>query len=145
MAEDLEKQLRLQKIETVKSLVSHLILIDKEKFNDFTIADDKTIAYYDAMIDILNKQITNAKASEPKLIRFDQLEQERENLTKEELKTFKKSVKRQDKLVDSYLASLEPRCTLKGQLYTANCIVHRYRGNGVGDEFSKKYPLGVLM
>ena len=97
------------------------------------------------MIEILNTQVLKNKIIEPKMIRFDHIEQERSKMSKEDIEEYEKKVALQSQIVDTYLATIERRCSLKGNIETKDSIILRYRGNAVGDDFSKKYPLGVLM
>ena len=148
MSEDklkIEKELKESKIANIKLLADQLVHLKLNEFKDYKIEEGKPIAYYDATIDILKKQVANAKLTQAKLIKFDKLEEERKNLTPEELKQLQEEQKRINQKVDSFLATLEPRCSLRGNVQAPNTIVLRYRGKGVDDEFSKKYPFGVLL
>lgn len=148
MSEDIKKhesELRANKIEVIKLLAEQLVSFKFNEFKDFKIEDNKPIAYYDATIDILKKQIENAKLGQAKQIKFDKTEQERANLTPEELKQLQEQQEKINKRVDSFLATLEPRASLRGNIQVPNNIILRYRGKGIGDEFSKKYPFGVLL
>lgn len=148
MSEDkkkIESELRANKIETIKLLAEQLYSLKLNDFKDFKIADDKPLAYYDATIDILKKQKANTILSKTKLIKFDKLEQERANLSPEELKQLQEDQERINKKVDSFLATLDPRASLRGNIHAPNTIILRYRGNGIDDDFSNKYPFGVLL
>jgi len=148
MSEDkkqIESELRANKIETIKLLAEQLVHLKLNAYKDFKIAEDKPIAYYDATIDILKKLKKNTIESEAKLLKFDKLEAERKNLTPEELKALQEQQERNDQIVDSYLATLEPRASLKMNMHAPNSIGLRYRGKGVNDPFRKIYPLGVQM
>lgn len=141
---ELEKELRASKIANIKLLAEQMVTLKFNEFKDFKIDDDKDIAYLDATIDILKKQVENAKLGQAKLLKFDKLEADRKNLSEEELKKLAADQDRNNARIDSILATLEPRASLKG-LLRANSIHLRYRGKSIGDEFSKKYKLGVLM
>jgi hypothetical protein len=140
-----EKELRANKLEIIKLLADQLVNLKQNEFKDYKIEEDKPIAYYDATIDILKKQVENAKASKAKLIKFDKTEQERANLSEEELKELQRQQEQINSRVDSYLATLEPRASLRGNIHVPNNIILRYRGKGIDDEFMKKYPFGVLL
>ena len=140
-----EKEIRENKIEIISLLAEQMIALKFNEYKDFKIADDKPIAYIDATIDLLKKQISNAKLGVAKKIKFDKLEAERKNLTPEELKALEAAQERNNNRVDSFLATLEPRASLKGNIQAPNSIILRYRGNGIDDEFSRKYPFGVLL
>ena len=140
-----EKEIRENKIEIITLLADQMVQLKFNEYKDFKIAEDKPIAYIDATIDLLKKQIKNAKDSQAKLIKFDKLEAERKNLTPEELKALQEAQERNNERVDSYLATLEPRASLRGNIQAPNTIILRYRGNGIDDDFSKKYPFGVLL
>ena len=140
-----EKEIRENKIEIITLLADQMVQLKFNEYKDFKIEDDKTIAYIDATIDLLKKQIKNAKLGQAKLVKFDKLEAERKNLTPEELKALQEAQERNNKIVDSYLATLEPRASLKGNIQAPNTIILRYRGKGIDDDFSKKYPFGVLL
>lgn len=148
MSEDkkqIESELRANKIENIKLLAEQLVHLKLNAYKDFKIAEDKPIAYYDATIDILKKLKENTKLGQAKLLKFDKTEAERKNLTPEELKALKEQQERSNQIVDSFLATLEPRASLKANLHAPNTIALRYRGKGIDDEFSKKYPFGVLL
>jgi FtsZ-binding cell division protein ZapB len=140
-----ESELRTNKIEVIKLLAEQLVSYKLNEFKDFKIEDDKPIAYYDATIDLLKKQVENAKISQAKLLKFDKTEQERENLSEDELKELKRQQEQINKRVDSYLATMEPRASLRGNIHMPGNIIIRYRGKGINDEFLKKYPFGVLL
>ncbi len=142
---DLEKEIRANKLAIIKLLADKMVQLKFNEYKDFKIEDDKPIAYYDATIDILNVQIKKAELSQAKLIKFDKLEQDRENLTPEELKQLEDDQNRINEKVDSFLATLEPRASLKANIQAPNSIVLRYRGNGIDPKFMEKYPFGVLM
>lgn len=142
--EELQKQLKLAKINQIKLLVE-TIAKTNESFKDYAIDGDKELPYYDAMIDFLQKQKTNEIANKPKLITFDKTESERANLSPEELKQLKEDQNRINSYTDSFLATLDPRASLKGALYTNNSLILRYRGNGIDVDFAKKYPFGVML
>jgi len=141
----IESELRANKIETIKLLAEQLVHLKLNAYKDYKIVEDKPIAYYDATIDILKKLKQNAIDSQATLIKFDKLEQERANLTPEELKQLQEEQKRINKKVDSFLATLEPRASLKGNIHAPNTIILRYRGQGIDDKFTEKYPFGVLL
>ncbi len=140
-----EKEIRENKIEIISLLAEQMVALKFNEYKDFGIADDKPIAYIDATIDLIKKQISNAKLGVAKKIKFDKLEAERKNLTPEELKALEAAQERNNNRVDSFLATLEPRASLKGNIQAPNSIILRYRGNGIDDEFSRKYPFGVLL
>ena len=140
-----ENEIRENKIEIITLLADQMVQLKFNEYKDFKIEDDKTIAYIDATIDLLKKQIKNAKLGQAKLVKFDKLEAERKNLTPEELKALQEAQEKKNQIVDSFLATLEPRASLKGNIQAPNTIVLRYRGKGIDDEFSKKYPFGVLL
>ena len=81
-----EEEIRENKLEILTLLADQLVQLKFNEYKDFTIADDKPIAYLDATIDILKKQIKNAKLNQAKLLKFDKLEADRANLTPEEQK-----------------------------------------------------------
>jgi len=141
---ELEKQLRESKIANIKLLAEQMVSYKFNEYKDFEIAEDKSIAYLDATIDLLKKQVKNAKLGKAKLVKFDKLEADRANLSPEELEKLKADQERNNEIVDSFLATLDPRASLKGSLYAPNSVILRYRGN-VGSEFSKNYPFGVLL
>lgn len=142
---ELEKELRTSKIAQIKLLADQMVTLKFNEFKDYKIAEDKDISYLDATIDILNKQLEKAKLGQAKLFKIDKLEQERKNLTAEELKKLKEEQERNNAIIDSFLATLDPRASLKCNLYSPDAIPLRYRGNKIGDKFSKEYPLGVLL
>ena len=121
-----------------------MVSLKFNEYKDYKIDEDKPIAYLDATIDILEKQVENAKLGEAKLIKFDKLEAERANLTPEELKQLASDQERNNEIVDSFLATLDPRASLKGNIQAPNSVILRYRGN-VGSQFAKNYPFGVLL
>lgn len=141
----IESELRANKIEVIKLLADQLVSFKFNEFKDYKIEDNKPIAYYDATIDILKKHIEQAKLNQAKTIKFDKLEQERANLTKEELEQLKEEQERINKKVESFLATLDPRATLRGNIHAPNTIILRYRGERIDDEFSRKYPFGVIL
>lgn len=143
--EKLEKELRASKIAQIKLLADQMVTLKFNEFKDYKIAEDKDISYLDATIDILNKQLEKAKLGQAKLFKIDKLEQERKNLTPEELKKLQEEQERNNAIIDSFLATLDPRASLKCNLYAPDAIPLRYRGNKIGDKFSKEYPLGVLL
>lgn len=148
MSEDIKKhesELRANKIDVINLLAEQLVSLKVNEFKDFKIEDSKPIAYYDATIDILKKQVENAKLSKAKLIKFDKTEQERANLSPEELQQLKEEQERINKKVDSYLATLVPVASLRGNIHAPNTIILRYRGHGIDEEFLKKFPFGVLL
>jgi len=142
---ELEKELRESKIANIKLLAEQMVALKFNEYKDYQIEEDKPIAYLDATIDILKKQVANAKLGQAKLFKFDKLEAERKNLTEEEIKQLAIEQEKVNEIADSYLATLEPRASLKGKLYAPNSVVLRYRGKGINDEFNKKYPFGVLL
>jgi len=140
-----ESELRANKIEIIRLLASSLVNLNQEQFKNFKIEEDKPIAYYDATIDILKRQIKNAELGQSKLLKFDKTEEERANLTPEELELLKEQQAAMNRRVDSFLATLEPRASLRGNLHLPNNVILRYRGKEIGDEFLQKYPFGVLL
>lgn len=138
----IESELRANKIETIKLLAEQLVHLKLNAYKDFKIDEDKPIAYYDATIDILKKQKQNAIDGQAKLIKFDKLEQERENLTPEELKQLQKEQAKMNRRIDTFLATLSPMDSLRVNIYSPGAIALRYRGREIGDEFSKKHPYG---
>ena len=122
-----------------------MVALKFNAFLDYKIDEDMDIPYLDATIDILKKQVKQAELGKAKLLRVDKLEQETANLSEEELKQLQDAQDRTNKITDSYLATLEPRTSLKGRLYAPNTVILRYKGKSVGDEFNKKYPYGVLL
>jgi len=142
---ELEKELRESKIANIKLLAEQMVALKFNEYKDYQIEENKPIAYLDATIDILTKQVANAKLGQAKLFKFDKLEAERKNLTEEEIKQLAIEQEKVNEIADSYLATLEPRASLKGKLYAPNSVVLRYRGKGINDEFNKKYPFGVLL
>ena len=141
---DLEIELRKNKLSIIALLAEQMVAYKFNEYKDFTIADDKTIAYLDATIDLLKKQVKNAKLGQATLIKADKLAADRANLTDDEKKQLKADQDRNNEIVDSYLATLDPRASLKGKLYAPNSVILRYRGN-IGSKFSKDYPFGVLL
>ena len=141
---ELEKELKEAKIAQIKLLAEQMVSFKFNEYKDFEIAEDKSIAYLDATIDLLNKHIANAKLVQAKIFKFDKLEADRKNLTAEELKQLEADQERNNAIVDSFLATLEPRASLKGNIYAPNSVILRLRGN-IGSEFSKNYPFGVLL
>ena len=141
---DLEKE-RANKITIIKLLAKQMVQLKFNEWKDVKIDDDKSIAYLDATIDILNVQIKKAELSKAKLISFDKLEQDRANLSDEEIKQLEDDQNRINKKVDSFLATLEPRASLKANIQAPNTVILRYRGNGIDPKFTEKYPFGVLM
>lgn len=144
MTDKLEIELRANKLSIISLLADQMVSYKFNEYKDYQIAEDKPIAYLDATIDILKKAVKNAKLGEAKLLKFDKLAADRANLTPEEQKQLKADQDRNNEIVDSYLATLDPRASLKGKLYAPNSLIMRYRGN-VGSEFAKNYPFGVLM
>ena len=142
---ELEKELRDAKIANIKLLAEQMVSYKFNEYKDYQIGEDKSIAYLDATMDILVKQVKNAKLGQAKLIRADKLESDRANLSKEELKQLELEQSKINEIADSYLATLEPRASLKGKLYAPNSVILRYRGNGIDLKFSERYPFGVLM
>ncbi|KKL73408.1 hypothetical protein LCGC14_2075220 [marine sediment metagenome] len=142
---DLEKEIRANKLAIIKLLLDKMVQLKFNEYKDFKIEEDKPVAYLDATIDILNVQIKKAEISQAKLVSFDKLEQDRKNLTPEELKQLEDDQNRINEKVDSFLATLEPRASLKANVQAPNTIILRYRGNGIDPKFTEKYPFGVLM
>jgi len=142
---ELENELRESKIANIKLLAEQMVALKFNEYKDYQIEENKPIAYLDATIDILTKQVANAKLGQAKLFKFDKLEAERKNLTAEEQKLLAEEQARNNAIVDSFLATLEPRASLKCNLYSPDAIPLRYRGNKIGDKFSKEHPLGVLL
>ena len=141
---DLEIELRKNKLSIIALLAEQMVSYKFNEYKDYKIEEGKPIAYLDATIDILKKQVANAKLTNAKFIKADKLAADRANLTDEEKKQLKDAQDRTNEIVDSYLATLDPRASLKGKLYAPNTVILRYRGN-VGSEFSKNYPFGVLL
>lgn len=141
---ELEKELRESKIAHIKLLAEQMVNHKFNEYKDYKIEEGKPIAYLDATIDILKKQIANAKLGTAKLIKADKLAADRANLTPEEQKQLAADQERNNGIIDSFLATLEPRASLKGKIYAPNSVILRYRGN-IGSKFSKNYPYGVLL
>ena len=141
---ELELELRANKLSIIALLAEQMVSYKFNEYKDYQIAEDKSIAYLDATIDILKKAVKNAKLGEAKLIKFDKLEADRANLTPEELKQLKADQERNNEIIDTYLATLDPRASLRGNIYAPNSVILRYRGN-VGSEFAKNYPFGVQL
>jgi len=141
---DLEIELRKNKLSIIALLAEQMVSYKFNEYKDFKIEDDKPIAYLDATIDLLKKQVKNAKLTNATFVKADKLEADRANLTDEEKKQLADDQKRNDEIVDSFLATLDPRASLKGKLYAPNSVVLRYRGN-VGSKFAKDYPFGVQL
>jgi hypothetical protein len=141
---ELELELRANKLSIIALLAEQMVAMKFNEYKDYRIEEDKPIAYLDATIDILKKAVKQAKLGEAKLVKFDKLAADRANLTPEELKQLAIDQERNNEIVDSYLATLDPRASLKGKLYAPNSVIMRYRGN-IGSEFSKNYPFGVLL
>ena len=144
MTDKLELELRANKLSIIALLAEQMVAMKFNEYKDYQIEEDKPIAYLDATIDILKKAVKNAKLGEAKLIKFDKLAADRANLTPEEQKQLKADQERNNEIVDSFLATLDPRASLKANLYAPNSIPLRYRGN-VGSKFAKDYPFGVLI
>ena len=144
MTVNLETELRANKLSIITLLAEQMVAFKFNEYKDFKIEEDKPIAYLDATIEILKKSVKNAKIGQAKIITFDKTESDRKNLTPEELKELQAAQARNNEIVDSYLATLEPRCSFKGNLHAPNSVILRYRGN-IGSEFNKKYPFGVLL
>jgi len=138
MDEKEELEIRANKLEIIR------LLAEKLEYKDYTIDEAKPIAYFDATIDILKREVKNAQENKAKLIKFDKLAAERKNLTPEELEQLKSEQKAINEKVDSYLATLDPCASLRGNIEAPNSIILRYRGK-IGSEFSKNYPMGKLM
>ena len=141
---ELETEQRANKLKIIALLANQMVDMKYNEFKNFAIDESKGIPYLDATIEILEKQVANAKLGLAKLLTFDKLEADRKNLTPEELKQLEADQKRNDAIVDSYLATIDPRASLKGRLYAPNSLILRYRGK-VGSDFAKNYPFGVLM
>ena len=144
MTVNLEKELRENKLSIITLLAEQMVAMKFNEYKDFQIAEDKSIAYLDATIDVLKKNVKAAKVTQAKLITFDKTESDRKNLTPEEQKELEESQERNNSIVDSYLATLEPRSSLKCNLQAPGAIPLRYRGN-VGSKFAKDHPFGVLL
>ena len=142
---ELEKELRAAKIKNIKLLAAKMVSLKFNEYKDYEIPKDKDIPYLNAMIDMLTKAVDNAELTKAKLIKFDKLEADRANLSDEELEKLTDAQKRNAEITDSFLATLEPRASLKGKIYAPNSTIIRFRGHGVDSEFRKKYPLGVLL
>lgn len=143
--EELEAIIRANKLSIIKLLADKMVQLKFNEYKDYKVEEDKPIAYYDATIDILNVQIEKGKAAQAKLIKFDKLNADRENLTPEELKQLEDDQERINQKVDSFLATSEPRASLKANVQAPNTIILRYRGNGIDAKFNEKYPFGVLL
>lgn len=143
--EEIKKKYRENKIEVIKLLAEQMVQLKFNQYKDFKIAEDKSIAYYDATIDLLKKEVKNAKQTEAKLIKFDKLEADRKNLTPEELKQLQEEQDWINKKVDSILATLDPLASLRGNIHAPNTVILRYRGKGIDNEFLKQYPFGRMM
>ena len=141
---ELEKELRESKIANIKLLAEQMVSYKFNEYKDYKIEEGKPIAYLDATIDILKKQVKNAKLGQATLIKADKLAADRANLTDEEKKQLAADQERNNEIVDSFLATLEPRASLKGKIYAPNSVILRLRGN-IGSEFSRNYPFGVLL
>ena len=144
MTVNLEKELRENKLFIINVLSEQMVAMKFNEYKDFKIENDKPIAYLDATIEILKKAVKNAKLGQAKIITFDKTESDRKNLTPEELKQLEADQGRNNEIVDSYLATLEPRASLKGNLHAPNSVILRHRGN-VGSKFARDYPFGVLL
>ena len=144
MTDKLEKELRANKLSIISLLCEQMVAMKFNEYKEYQIEEDKPIAYLDATIDLLKKAVKNAKLGEAKLIQFNKLEADRKNLTPEEQKQLAADQARNNDIVDSFLATLDPRASLKGKLYAPNSIPLRYRGK-IGSEFAKNYPFGVLL
>ena len=144
MTENLEKELRENKLFIINVLSEQMVAMKFNEYKDFKIEDTKPIAYLDATIEILKKAVKNAKLGQAKLLKFDKLEADRANLTPEEVKQLEADQSRNNDIVDSFLATLEPRSSLKCNLQAPGAIPLRYRGN-VGSKFAKDHPFGVLI
>lgn len=141
---DLEKELRANKLAIIALLAEQMVALNFSEFKDFKIAEDKKIPYLNATIDLLKKRIETAKTLAAKKITFDKTEADRKNLTPEEKKLLEEAEKRNSEVIDSFLATLEPRASLKTNIHAPNTIVLRYRGK-IDSDFNKKYPFGVQM
>ena len=141
---ELETELKANKLSIISLLAEQMVAMKFNEYKEFKIDEDKPVAYLDATIDILKKAVKNAKLGEAKLVKFDKLEADRANLTPEEQKQLKIDQERNNEIIDSFLATLDPRASLKGKLYAPNSVIMRYRGN-IGSEFAKNYPFGVLV
>lgn len=144
MTEKLEKELRANKLSIISLLAEQMVAMKFNEYKEYQIDETKPIAYLDATIDILKKAVKNAKLGEAKLIKFDKLAADRANLTPEEQKQLKADQARNNEIVDSFLATLDPRATLRANLHAPNTVALRYRGE-VGSDFAKNYPFGVLL
>lgn len=141
----LELELRKAKLDIAYTLAENMVQLNHDEWKDFKIADDKSRPYIEATIDLLKKQVKLAKKSTAKSMRFDKILEDRKDLSEDELKEWKKQQAATSRKADSILATLEPRASLKGRKHSINTIVLRYRGDGIDEEFSKKYPQGVLL
>ena len=133
------------KKDMIAMLAKQLLLLKQNEYKDYQIVDDKPEAYYDAMVDILKENVKKAELGAAKLFKIDKLEKDRTNLSDEEKRKLIETQKRNSEVTDSYLATMEPRCSLKGKIRGPDNIILRYRGHKINDDFNKKYPLGVLM
>lgn len=138
--EDLEKQLINNTKDTLVILAETLVSNGRIDYKDYAIPDDKPLPYYNALIDFLKIEVKKSQANKPTLKKFDKMIQEREAMSEEDLEKFKKQEARMLSQVDSILATLESRCTLKGNLYETNTIMLRNRKLDPA-----KYPFGVVM
>ena len=141
--EEFEKQLRANKIEQIKLLSEQLVALNLEAYKDFKIEEGKPVAYYEATIDILKKQKQNAIEGKAKQLTFDQTEQERKNLTPEQLKQLQAEQAKVNKRLESMFATLDPVASLRGNIFKSDTIILRLRSND--PVFSAKYPFGRLL
>ena len=143
--EELDKEIRENKIQIIKLLAEQLVSLNCKQFEGFPIEENKPIPYYDATIDILKKHIKNAKATEAKLLKFDKIAENTQNLSKKDLKKLIKQQKATNKRVESFLATLDPLASLRGNIAAPGAIILRYRGKGIDDPFLEKYPFRRLL
>ena len=140
---EFEKELKAEKIERIRLLADTMVQLNNKDYKDYKIDEDKPIAYYNATIDILKKTVKNAKENQAKLLKFDQTEQERKNLTPEELRQLQAEQAAVNERVESLFATLDPVASLRGNKFKPNTILLRLRKND--PVFSAKYPFGRLL
>lgn len=140
---EFEKELKAEKIERIRLLAEQLVQLEQKDYKDFKIDESKPIAYYNATIDILKKTVKNAKENKAALLKFDQTEQERKNLTPEELKQLQEEQAAINERLESIFATLDPVASLRGNKFKPNTIILRLRKND--PVFSARYPFGRLL
>ncbi|KKL96707.1 hypothetical protein LCGC14_1841800 [marine sediment metagenome] len=132
------------KAEIIRLLANQLVSLKFNEFKNYDIAEDATLEDLNAEIRLLNRYVKNAKLNQAKVLKVDKLEQDRANLSDEELKQLEIEQGKINEIADSILATLDPRASLKGKLYAPNSVILRFKGK-IGSDFSKDYPFGVLM